>query len=71
MAIKITDKIPGDVLDSIWHGISHVPKRQQLCKDMEEKFEKAITEDEFNAVIAIASTNAASSPTGLKFNVIK
>ena len=33
--------------------------------------EKEITEDEFNAVIAIASTNRAPSPTGLTFNMIK
>ena len=38
---------------------------------MEEIFEKEITEDKFNAVIAIVSTNPAPSPTGLTFNMIK
>ena len=68
---KISDKIPKEALDSIWYGVLHVPKRQQLCKDMGEIFEKAISEDEFNSVIAISSTNTAPSQTGLTFNMIK
>ena len=38
---------------------------------MEEIFEKTITDEEFYAVIAIACTNTAPSPTGLTFNMIK
>ena len=38
---------------------------------MDVIFERAITEDGFNAVIAIASTNTAPSPTGFTFNMIK
>ena len=64
-------EIPGEALDSIWYGISHLPKRPQLCKDTEDIFEKAISEEEFNAVVAIASTNTAPLPTGLTFNMIK
>ena len=53
----LCDKIPAEALDSIWYGISPVPKRPQLCKGTEEIFEKAITEEEFNSVIAITPTS--------------
>ena len=51
--------------------MSYVPKRPQLCNEMEDIFNKDIAEDEFNTVIATASTNTAPSPTGLTFNMIK
>ena len=38
---------------------------------MEEISEKAVTKEEFNAVIAIASTNKAPLSTGLTFNMIR
>ena len=38
---------------------------------MEKMFEKTIAEEEFDAVIGIASTNIAPSPIGLTFNKIK
>ena len=45
---KISDKLPTAALDSIWYGISHVPKRTQLCTAMGDLFNKDITEEEFN-----------------------
>ena len=45
--------------------------RPQLYTVMDEIFNKEITKEEFNTVIAIASTITAPSPTGLTFNMIK
>ena len=66
---KIFDKIPTAVLDS-WYGISHVTKRPQLCTKMEDIFNKDIAEEEFNTVIATASTNTTPFSIGLTFNMI-
>ena len=68
---KISDKTPTAALISIWYGISHVPTRTHMCTEMENIFNKDITKEEFNTVIAIASTNTAPSPTGLTFSMIK
>ena len=68
---QITTKISEDALESIWYGISHVSQKLQLCTDMEAIFYREITLDEFNAVIAKASTNKSPSSTGLTFNMIK
>ena len=44
---KISDEIPTAAPDSVWFGISHVPKRPQLCTETEEIFNNDITEEEF------------------------
>ena len=64
---KISDKIASETLESIWYGISQVHKRPQICTDMDEIFNEEIKDEEFNTVIAIASTKTAPSQTGLKF----
>ena len=68
---KIADKVPSQALESNWYGLLRVPRRPQLCPDMEEIFKKEKTEEEFNTVIVIASNNTTPSPAGLTFNMIK
>ena len=39
---QFTKQIPEEALDSIQYGISDVPQRPQLCKDMDAIFDKEI-----------------------------
>ena len=61
-SVEIFGKIPSEAIERIWYGISHVPRRPQLCTDINEIFDRDITEKEFST---------APAPTGLTLNMMK